>query len=121
MTGSEKRYDRAYFDRWYRHPRHRVSSPAVLRRKVAMVVAIAEYQLGRPVRSVLDVGCGEAPWRGALRRVRPHVHYVGVDASPYVVARYGRSRNIRRGTFGGLDAVVLDEPFDLIVCADVMQ
>ena len=121
MTGSEKRYDRAYFDRWYRHPRHRVSNPAALRRKVAMVVAIAEYQLSRPLRSVLDVGCGEAPWRGALRRIRPHVHYVGVDASSYVVARYGRSRNIRRGSFGGLDEAGLDEPFDLIVCADVMQ
>ena len=36
-----KEYDRAYFDRWYRNPRHRVKSEAELRRKVAMIVALA--------------------------------------------------------------------------------
>ncbi len=51
-------YDKAYFDKWYRHPRHRVATVAGLRRKVAMVVGIAEYQLSRRLRSVLDVGCG---------------------------------------------------------------
>jgi len=121
MSQPEKRYDRAYFDKWYRHPRHRVATPAGLRRKVAMVVGIAEYQLSRPLRSVLDVGCGEARWRAALRRLRPRVHYVGVDASAYVVARFGRRRNIRRGTFGRLDDTGLDEPFDLVVCSDVLQ
>jgi len=120
--GPEKRYDRAYFDKWYRHPRHCVATAAGRGRKVAMVVAIAEYQLGRPIRSVLDVGCGEASWRAALRRLRPGVRYVGVDGSPYVVERFGRRRGIRRGTFGSLDAAVgLDEPFDLVVCADVLQ
>jgi SAM-dependent methyltransferase len=116
-----KRYDRAYFDKWYRDPRHRVSTPAALARKVTMVVAIAEYQLARPIRSVLDVGCGEAGWRRVLGRLRPGATYLGVDASAYVVARYGRSRNIRLGTFGALDALGLTRPFDLIVCADVLQ
>ena len=44
-----KIYDQAYFDKWYRHPDHSVASPAELRRKIAMVVAQAEYYLGRPV------------------------------------------------------------------------
>lgn len=114
-------YGREYFDKWYRHPRHRVATTADVQRRAALALAVAEWVLGRPVRSVLDVGCGEAPWRAALRRVRPRVRYTGVDASPYVVARYGRRRAIRLGTFGGLDAVADHTAYDLIVCVDVLH
>src|ERR1044071_7680440 len=38
-----KRYDKAYFDKWYR--RERVNSPADIRRKVALAVAQTEYWL----------------------------------------------------------------------------
>ena len=65
-----KTYDRAYFDRWYRDPRERVTTRAALERKVRMVISITEYILGRPIRTVLDVGCGEAPWYPVLRRIR---------------------------------------------------
>ena len=88
-----KTYDQAYFDKWYRDPDHAVSSPGALKRKVAMVVAQAEFYLGRPIRNVLDVGCGEGVWRAPLRALRPDVHYRGLDASEYVVRRFGRSRN----------------------------
>jgi SAM-dependent methyltransferase len=116
-----KSYDRAYFDKWYRDPRHAVASPAELRRKVALAVAQAEYYLGRPLRNVLDVGCGEAPWRAPLRALRPNVAYRGLDASPYVVARYGRSRNIGLARFGQLEHLRFDTRFDLIVCTDVLH
>ncbi|MBV8158034.1 MAG: class I SAM-dependent methyltransferase [Dyella sp.] len=116
-----KVYDRAYFDKWYRHPDHSVASPAELRRKVAMAVAQAEYYLGRPVRSVLDVGCGEGVWRAPLRALRPDVHYQGLDASEYAVARYGRSRNIGLARFGQLEYLRFDHRFDLIVCTDVLH
>ena len=36
-------YDRAYFDKWYRDPRHRVRSPAELTRLVTFVLATADY------------------------------------------------------------------------------
>ncbi|GAA0685885.1 class I SAM-dependent methyltransferase [Dyella marensis] len=116
-----KTYDRAYFDKWYRNPRHSVASPTELRRKVAMVVAVAEYYLGRPISNVLDVGCGEAPWRAPLRALRPGIAYRGLDASEYVVARYGRSRNIGWARFGQLAELRFDERFDLIVCTDVLH
>jgi hypothetical protein len=54
-----KLYDRAYFDRWYRDPRTRIHVRAAVERKVALAVATTEYLLQRPLRSVLDVGCGE--------------------------------------------------------------
>ncbi|HEY9133417.1 MAG TPA: class I SAM-dependent methyltransferase [Dyella sp.] len=116
-----KHYDRAYFDKWYRHPDHAVGSPTELKRKVAMVVAQAEYYLGRPIRNVLDVGCGEAVWRAPLRALRPHIEYRGLDASEYVVGRYGRSRQIGLATFGQLEHLRFDHRFDLIVCSDVMH
>ncbi|PWK92700.1 class I SAM-dependent DNA methyltransferase [Fulvimonas soli] len=116
-----KTYDQAYFDKWYRDPAHAVGAPAALRRKVALAVAQAEYYLGRPLRNVLDVGCGEAPWRAPLRALRPGVDYRGLDASQYVVARYGRSRNIGLARFGQLEHLRFDTRFDLIVCSDVLH
>ena len=59
-----KTYDRAYFDRWYRGSE--VGGNARLARKVALAVATAEYHLERPLRSVLDIGCGEGGWRAPL-------------------------------------------------------
>ncbi|MGP1664424.1 MAG: class I SAM-dependent DNA methyltransferase [Rhodanobacter sp.] len=116
-----KTYDRDYFDKWYRDPQHAVASSAELRRKVAMVVAQAEYYLGRPIRNVLDVGCGEAPWRAPLRALRPGIDYRGLDASAYVVSRYGRSRNVGLARFGQLEYLRFDQRFDLIVCTDVLH
>jgi SAM-dependent methyltransferase len=116
-----KRYDQAYFQKWYRDPKHTVTSGAALRRKVALAVATAEYYLGHEVRSVLDVGCGEGVWREPLRQLRPRLEYLGVDSSEYVVARYGRTRNIRLATFGQLAELRFERQFDLIVCSDVMH
>jgi len=117
----QKTYDHAYFDKWYRHPRHSVGSRSELERKVALAVAVAEYYLGRRVGSVLDVGCGEAPWRAPLRTLRPRAEYRGLDASEYVVRRYGRRRNIGLGRFGQLGELRFDQRFDLVVCSDVLH
>jgi SAM-dependent methyltransferase len=116
-----KRYDAAYFNRWYRNPGSRVASRADRARKVRMVVGITEYVLERPLRSVLDVGCGEGAWQPILLRLRPGTRYVGVDPSPYAVRRFGRSRNVRPGRLESLDEQRLRGRFDLVVCADVLH
>lgn len=116
-----KTYDHAYFQKWYRDERHRVGSRAELERKVAMVVHLAEYYLARPLRTVLDVGCGEGLWRAPLRRLRPGIEYRGLDSSEYAVARYGRTRTIGYATFGQLGELRFDTRFDLIVCSDVLH
>lgn len=120
-AAAPKQYDRDYFDRWYRNPRTRVHVKDAVERKVAFAMGAAEYLNGRPIRRVLDVGCGEAPWQPILRRLRPRVEYQGVDSSTYSVARYGKSRNVRLGTFGELGRLGLRGPFDFIVCADVLH
>jgi SAM-dependent methyltransferase len=120
VASDEARYDRAYFDRWYRAPGTRVSTPAALRRKAALALAVGEYYLGRPVRTVLDVGCGEGGWLLALRAVRPSVGYTGVDPSDYVVERYGRTRGIRHGSFSTLESIGLAGSYDLVVCSNAL-
>lgn len=114
-------YGQSYFDKWYRNPRHRVKSPAELARQVAFVLHTAEWVLARPVRTVLDVGCGEGQWRAALKKHRPRLSYTGVDPSEYVVARYGQRRNIRLGAFGQLAKLSLEGPFDLVVCCGMLN
>ncbi|MEO5617386.1 MAG: class I SAM-dependent methyltransferase [Candidatus Eisenbacteria bacterium] len=90
-------------------------------RKAALAVAAAEYLLQRPLRRVLDVGCGEGAWQPIVARIRPHARYIGVDSSDFAVRRWGRRRNLRLGTFGQLGALDLGGPFDLIVCSDVLH
>lgn len=116
-----KIYDQAYFDKWYRDGRHRVISSGVLARKAALAVGLAEYYLGRPIRNVLDVGCGEGAWFKPLRALRPQATYLGLDSSEYAIARWGRQRNLRLASFGDLGQLRLGERYDLIICADVMH
>lgn len=113
-------YDQRYFDKWYRNPKHRVSTTASASRKAHLALSVAEYYLERPVRTVLDVGCGEGQWRGILKKLRPGIRYTGVDSSPYVVKRFGRSRNILEGGFGDLPKLKLAGSYDLIICSDVL-
>ena len=114
-------YDKAYFDKWYRHPTHRVKSATELRRQVEFVVHFAEWVLGRPVKSVLDVGCGEGNWRAPLLRMRPRLHYDGVDPSEYAVARFGARRRLQLGGIEDLDALPLRDGYDLIVCCGMLN
>ena len=114
-------YDKSYFDKWYRHPKHRVKSPRDIERQLRFIVSATEYLFERPLRKVLDVGAGEGQWGAALRRIRPGAKYHGVDASEYVVERYGRKRNIRLARFGDVGKVGLPDDFDLVLCCGVLN
>lgn len=118
-------YDKAYFDKWYRHKTHRVRTPAQIRRIVSFTLSAAEYVLDRPIRTVLDVGAGEGHWQPILSRLRPGLTYIGVEPSEYAVARYGRRRGLRLGAVESLAALGLHETFpdgfDLVVCCGVLN
>ena len=116
-----KTYDRAYFDKWYRDPKHKVLSRQTLELKVRLAITVAEYHLGRPISNVLDVGCGEGVWQPILAELRPDAAYLGFESSEYAVRRYGLERNIRPLTFGQLGELRLDQRYDLVVCADVLH
>ena len=116
-----KQYDREYFDRWYRKSGMEIGHAAFVDRKVKLAVAAAEYVLSRRVENVLDVGCGEAPWRALLRRLRPKLRYQGLDSSAYVVQRHGKRRDIAMGSLSELAFMGYEGPWDLVVCADVLH
>jgi SAM-dependent methyltransferase len=115
-----KSYDERYFRRWYRS-NSRIVTAAERSRRIEMVVAAAEYVLARSVKSVLDVGCGEAPWQPVLSRLRNSATYLGVDSSEYVVRRFGNRRGIVRGSFADIETVVPEQAFDLVVVSDVIH
>ena len=67
-----------------------------------------------------------ATWYGDETRgiARPDIlerKVAGIDPSPYVVERFGERRNIRHGRFQELELHDFEEPFDLIVCSDVLH
>lgn len=115
----QKRYDRAYFEHWY--DQREIGGAARLVRKVALAVATAEYHLERPIRSVLDIGCGEGAWRAPLLKLRPKASYIGFDSSPYAIQSYGRTRNLHPAHFGDFAHLRPCPPVDLLVCADVLH
>lgn len=114
-----KQYDHDYFQRWYRGGD--IGGPRRLARKVALAVACAEYYLERPIRSVLDIGCGEGAWRAPLLKLRPGLQYLGFDSSEYAVARHGARRNLHRARFGDFAQLRPCAPVDLLICADVLH
>ncbi|MGO1068628.1 class I SAM-dependent DNA methyltransferase [Lysobacter sp. CA199] len=119
-----KQYDADYFQRWYRDPALKdqaIGGAARLARKVALAVATAEYHLERPIRTVLDIGCGEGPWRAPLLKLRPRLQYLGFDGSQYATARFGRSRNLHLARFGDFEFLRPCSPADLLICSDVLH
>lgn len=117
-----KRYDAAYFERFYLDPKTRVLSPAERRRRVAATLAICERFLDRPLRSVLDVGCGLGLWGWELKRLRPRLRYLGIEPSAPATGRAVRSGlDVRQGEIADLDRLVGARTFDLVICADVLH
>ena len=109
MTG---RFDRDYYRRFYLDPRTAVISRAEMRERAGLIAAYARH-IGLPVRSILDAGCGIGLLRVPLQRAFPRAAWTGLEYSQYLCKRYG-------WTQGSL-ATFRAEPFDLVVCYDVLQ
>jgi SAM-dependent methyltransferase len=106
------RFDREYYRRFYLDPRTAVISRAEMRQRAGLIAAYARH-IGLPVRSILDAGCGIGLLRAPLRRAFPRASWTGLEYSQYLCERYG-------WTQGSL-ATFRAEPFDLVVCYDVLQ
>ncbi len=115
-----KSYDRTYFDRWYRGD-DAPKGEGELRRQVALAVAAAESVLNRPLGSVLDIGAGEGRWQPIIRERAPDASYLGIEPSDYALERFGPERNLMAGDLSSLPEFAFEEPFDLVVCADVLH
>jgi len=107
-----ERFDKSYYDRFYRNPETRAVTPAASRRQAAFVAAYLKH-LEVPVRRILDIGCGTGTTLRALGRQYPRALTRGVEVSAYLCKRYGWQQ-------GSVVDYRADIPFDLVVCHDVL-
>jgi trans-aconitate methyltransferase len=110
---TSKRFDAAYYARFYEHPETRVADMAYYKHLAAFIGAYARV-LQQPLARVLDVGCGRGQFQRLLAKQYPDATYVGIDISEYACRKYGWE-----------EASIVDytaaEPFDLVICHDVLQ
>lgn len=106
------RFDRDYYRRFYFDPRTAVTSRAEMRARARLIGSYAHH-IGLPVRRMLDAGCGIGLLRAPLRREFPRAAYTGLEYSEYLCGRYGW----QQGSLADWRA----DPFDLVVCYDVLQ
>ncbi len=107
------RFDRAYYERYYRDPASSVTSRAEMNARGRLIGACAQH-IGLPVKRMLDAGCGVGLLRAPLRRALPQAVYTGIDVSPYLCGRYGWTQS-------SIEGYRPTRPFDLVVCYDVLQ
>jgi SAM-dependent methyltransferase len=107
------RFDRDYYRRFYFDPRTAVTTRAEMRARARLIATLADY-VGLPVRRLLDAGCGTGLMRGPLRRALPKAEYTGLEASEYLCRRFGWEH-------GDLATWKAAQPYDLVICYDVLQ
>jgi SAM-dependent methyltransferase len=106
------RFGREYYRRFYFDPRTAVVSRAEMAARARLIGAYAAH-IGLPVRRILDAGCGVGLLRAPLLRAFPKAQYTGLEYSEYLCQRYGW----RQGSL----STYVDDPFELVVCYDVLQ
>lgn len=107
-----QKFDKAYYDRFYRNPRTRAVTPAAARRQATFIAAYLRH-LEIDVRRILDVGCGVGTTLRALGRQFPSARLQGVEISDYLCRRYGWAQ-------GSVEDYHAEPPYDLVVCNDVL-
>jgi 2-polyprenyl-3-methyl-5-hydroxy-6-metoxy-1,4-benzoquinol methylase len=80
----------------------------------AALIASALRQCQIPVLRILDAGCGIGLLRKPFKQFLPRARYVGLEASQYLCSRFG-------WTFGSIVDFAAREPYDLVICYDVLQ
>ena len=115
MSGAAIRqvFDEAYYERFYRSARTRAESPADSARRAAFVASYLAH-LGVSVSRVLDIGCGLGRTLAGVQSAFPEAHCVGVEVSDYLCEEHG-------WTLGSVLDYRAREPFDLVICNDVIQ
>lgn len=108
-----ERFGRAYYRRFYRDGRTSVTSRSEMTARAQLIAAYVRH-IDCPVGSILDAGCGLGLMRAPLLRALPGATYVGLEFSRYLCDRYG-------WVHGSLADWPSRQPFDLVVCFDVLQ
>jgi SAM-dependent methyltransferase len=108
----EPNFDAKYYDRYYRNPGTRATTPHAVRRQAAFVASLLRH-IEIPVRRVLDIGCGLGWMLQSLQNEFPKARCTGVEYSEHLCSRNGWTR-------GSVVDFAARSPFDLVVCHDVL-
>ena len=112
-AGIRRVFDEDYYERFYRNARTRAESPADSARRAAFISSYLVY-LGLPVSRVLDIGCGLGRTLAGLQSAFPEARCTGVEFSAYLCEEQGWIQ-------GSVVDFRAPEPFDLVICNDVLQ
>ena len=108
-----RRFDEAYYHRFYEDPKTRVCSEEDHAALAEYVFAIARYNsIG--IETVLDVGAGVGLWKRWLAKHQKGASYLGTEVSQAMCKKHGfEHRDIARWRDR--------KKYDLIVCQGVLQ
>ena len=106
-------FDKAYYDRFYRNPRTRATSPAAAIRQSAFIANYLRY-MEVPVKRIADIGCGLGQVLNALGDEFPRATTQGIEVSSYLCEEYGWQQ-------GSVVDYGNAKPFDVVVCNDVIS
>jgi SAM-dependent methyltransferase len=102
-----------YFRKFYLNPATRVVTAAEMQNRAAVIAAILRHtQI--PVGSILDAGCGIGLLRKPFAKLMRRAKYTGLENSEYLCSRFDWIK-------GSVVDFAPRQPFDLVVCYDVMQ
>ena len=110
---NKSNFDAAYYRRFYLRSSTRAVSQAETERRAAVVTSIVS-QLERPIRRILDMGCGLGWFKSPLLRAFPNASYTGVEYSRYLCDAMGWQH-------GSVVDFIGRGQFDLVICCDVLQ
>jgi SAM-dependent methyltransferase len=108
-----RRFDDAYYERFYLDPATRVCSPEDHRALAEFVFQFAKWN-GIEIERVLDIGAGVGLWKNWIAKNRPEVTYLGTEVSPAMCKQHGyEAHDIARWRDR--------HRYDLIICQGVLQ
>ena len=108
-----RRFDEAYYHRYYESSQTRVISPEEHGNLAEFVFAFGRYN-HIEIKSVLDVGAGIGLWKNWIEKNVKGVQYTGTEVSQAMCKKYGfQFRDIARWRDR--------KKHDLIVCQGVLQ
>jgi SAM-dependent methyltransferase len=106
------RFDAQYYERFYKNPTTRASTPQSTRRQGAFIAAYLRH-IELPVRRVLDIGCGLGWMLRAMEQEFPKARCTGVEYSDHLCGKNGWTR-------GSVTDFASRSPYDLVICHDVL-